>query len=213
VSDEAWNEQISKALNPDTMPIGHYVLGAIRHANHEEFEPALLLACIAVDKTSERLYSPEDKVGVRFIDCLRSYYWLIEPMIGFGINLVDARFDNIKLKHNAAPDLAEIIYEVCRSNLAQGDEAPMSFAVTKPQDGIGSTWYLAENRVHVPDRLVWALLAVAVFSRVNADIKTTGPFFLSLGNEQFVISQWWGREDDFRPIADRYNTTRVKPTA
>jgi hypothetical protein len=91
-----------------------------------------------------------------------------------------------------------------------GDEVPMSFALTKSESDFGSAWYLADNKVHMPDRVVWALLAVAVFSRVNASIKTTGTFYLTLGTEQFVISQWWGREDDFRPIADRYNTTRVK---
>jgi hypothetical protein len=192
------------------MLIEDCVLGAIRHANHEEFEPALLLACIAIDKTARRLYLTENQAGVRFIDCLRAYYWLIEPMIGSGINLVEARFDNIKLKDNAAPDLAEIIYDVCRCNLVHGDEVPMSFALTKSESDFGSAWYLADNKVHMPDRVVWALLAVAVFSRVNASIKTTGTFYLTLGTEQFVISQWWGREDDFRPIADRYNTTRVK---
>jgi hypothetical protein len=66
----------------------------------------------------------------------------------------------------------------------------------------------------MPDRLIWALLAVAVLSSVNAGTKTTGTYFLSLGDERreerFVISDWWGRETDFRPVADRYNTTRVK---
>jgi hypothetical protein len=131
-------------------------------------------------------------------------------MIGAGLNLVDTRFENIKIKNNAAPDLAEIIYEVFRCNLVHGDEVPTAFSWTKSAGGFGAEWYLMDNALHMPERVLWALLAVAVFSRVNAGTITTGDYYLSLGNERFVISQWWGREDDFRPIADRYNTTRLK---
>ena len=62
----------------------------------------------------------------------------------------------------------------------------------------------------MPDRVLWALLSVAVFSIVNRHERTTGAYYLSLGDEQFPIREWWGREDDFRPIADRYNKVRVK---
>src|SRR6266436_1434290 len=63
----------------------------------------------------------------------------------------------------------------------------------------------------MPDRVVWALLAVAVFAEVNRSEKNTGSYYLSLGTEQFSICDWWGREKDFRPVADRYNKIRVKP--
>lgn len=62
----------------------------------------------------------------------------------------------------------------------------------------------------MPDRVVWALLAVAVFAHVNRGEQSTGDYYLSLGMEQFRICDWWGREDDFRPVAERYNKTRVK---
>ena len=62
----------------------------------------------------------------------------------------------------------------------------------------------------MPDRVVWALLAVAVFSRVNGGESTTGSHYLSLGDERFPIAEWWGRENDFRLVAERYNKVRVK---
>jgi hypothetical protein len=45
---------------------------------------------------------------------------------------------------------------------------------------------------------------------VNKHETTTGTYYLSLGDERFPIKEWWGREDDFHPIADRYNKVRVK---
>jgi hypothetical protein len=62
----------------------------------------------------------------------------------------------------------------------------------------------------MPDRIIWALLGIAVFSKVNAGEKSDGTYYLSLGDDQFQICNWWGREDDFRPVAGRYNQTRVK---
>jgi hypothetical protein len=63
------------------------------------------------------------------------------------------------------------------------------------QGGFGSEWGLAYGELHMPDRIVWALLAVSVFSKVNKGEKTTGSYYLSFGNERFTISEWWGRED------------------
>jgi hypothetical protein len=62
----------------------------------------------------------------------------------------------------------------------------------------------------MPDRVLWALLSVAVFSKVNRHEETAGAYYLSLGDEQFLIREWWGREDDFHPVANRYNKVRVK---
>ena len=62
----------------------------------------------------------------------------------------------------------------------------------------------------MPDRILWGLISVAVFAKVNAVERSTGTYYLSLGAERFTISEWWGREDDFRQVAGRYNQTRVK---
>jgi hypothetical protein len=176
----------------------------------KKFDAALLHACIAIDATSKRLYPSERRTGRRYIKCLRAYYWIIEPMIGAGINLVETRFTNIRLRNTASPDLAEIIYEIFRCSHVHGDEVPPNFSVLPSQGGFGSTWGFGYGELHLPDRVVWALLAVSVFSKVNKGERTTGSYYLSLGDEQFPISEWWGREDEFRPTAAKYNQTRVK---
>jgi hypothetical protein len=50
-------------------------------------EPALLHACMAIDATAKRLYPSVNGVGARFIRCVRDCYWLVEPMVGTGINV------------------------------------------------------------------------------------------------------------------------------
>lgn len=45
---------------------------------------------------------------------------------------------------------------------------------------------------------------------VNADVKTDGSHWLSLGDEKFPLQGLVGHEADFRPIADRVNKTGVK---
>jgi hypothetical protein len=87
---------------------------------------------------------------------------------------------------------------------------PPEFSILPTTGPFNSTWSLGNGELHMPDRVVWALLSVAVFSRVNRHETTTGNYYLSLGDERFPIREWWGREDEFRPIAERYNKVRVK---
>ena len=192
------------------MKLSEEVICAIDDAEAGKFDAALLHACISIDTTSKRLYPSQQKVGVRYVDCLRKYYWLLEPMIGAGLNLADTRFSNITLRKTASPDFAEIIYEVFRCSHAHGAEVPPAFSVTISRGPFLSRWTLTDGQLHMPDRVVWALLAVAVFAQVNRGVQSTGNYYLSLGTEQFRICDWWGREDDFRSVADRYNKTRVK---
>ncbi len=149
------------------MKVSEQVLCAIDDAEAGKFNAALLHACISIDSTSKRLYPSEKRVGVRYVNCLRKYCWLLEPMIGAGLNLVDTRFSNIKWGKIASPDFAEIIYEVFRCSHAHGDEVPPSFSVTISKGPFLSHWTLTEGELHMPDRVVWALLAVAVFAEVN----------------------------------------------
>ncbi|HJZ57167.1 MAG TPA: hypothetical protein VKE74_19515 [Gemmataceae bacterium] len=191
------------------MRLAEQVMCAIADADAGKFDSALLHACIAVDATSKRLFPSEKQVVIRYVNSLRSYYWLLEPMTG-GINLVETRFSNLKLKNNPSPDFAEIIYEVFRCNHAHCDEVPAAFSVTLSPGAFYSKWVLKPDELHMPDRVLWALLSVVVFSRVNRAEKTLGGAYLSLGSDRFPIANWWGREDEFRPVADRYITVRVK---
>lgn len=111
---------------------------------------------------------------------------------------------------NTSPDLAEVVYEVFRCGHAHGDETPLEFQITKSDGGFFSEWELGPNTLRMPDRILWALTGIAVLSRVNYRIRGGEACWLSLGDEKFPIAEWWGRENDFRPIAARWNTTRVK---
>jgi hypothetical protein len=192
------------------MRLSEQVLCAVEDASGGKFDSALLHACIAIDTTSKRLMPGESRVGVRYVHCLRNYYWIIEPMIGAGLNLVDTKFTNIKLRKTSAPDLAEVIYEILRCSHAHGDEVPPQYSIIPSPDPGYTRWELAKDELHMPGRVIWALLAVAVFSKVNSGEQSVGDHYLSLGSEQFRISEWWGREDDFRLIAAKSNQTRIK---
>lgn len=192
------------------MRLADHVTAAFDDRLSGKFEPALLHACIAVDATARRLFPTEKSVRRRYVACLRSYYWLIEPMIGSGINLEDMRFENVPLRDNPSPDLAEIIYHMFRNNHAHGEEVPRAFWVVWTEEGVAPSWILSRGELHMPETVLWALLSVAVFSRANSGEHSVGNYYLSLGDQQFPISDWWGREDEFRPLADGRNTTRVK---
>lgn len=192
------------------MKLSKQVLYAIDDVSSGKFDAALLHACIAIDPTSKRLYPSEKHVGARYVKCLRSYYWILEPMVGAGLNLVETVFSNVHLKNNPSPDIAEIIYEIFRCSHAHGDEVPQNYSILPTTGTQISNWGFGFDELHMPDRIIWALLAVAVFSKVNAQEKSDGNYYLSLGDNRFPIRDWWGREDEFRPVADRYNQTRVK---
>jgi hypothetical protein len=191
------------------MKLSQQVLCAIDDAGAGKFDAAFLHACTAIDQTAKRLYPSERTVGIRYVACLREYYWIIEPMIGSGIDLTTC-FSNMRLGDNHSPDLADVVYKIFRCSYAHGDEAPASYSVIPTAGPFGSRWVLEHGELHMPDRITWALLAVVVFSKVNAREKSDGAYYLSLGHDQFTICNWWGREDDFRPVAARYNQTRVK---
>jgi hypothetical protein len=192
------------------LQLAKQVLCAIDDAVAGKFDAALLHACFAIDGVSKRIFPNSTKVGVRYANTLRRYYWILEPMMGAGINLEDSKFTNIVLRNNTSPDFADIVYEILRCSHAHCDEVPENFSVLPSAGPFYSEWQFGLGELHMPDRVIWALLAVAVLSYVSKGQATTGTYYLSLGDEKFPLKEWWGREDDFRPIAAKYNKTRVK---
>ncbi len=184
-------------------------MAAFRENACGDTDSALMHACIAVDATAKKLFPSEISSARRFVRCVRQYYWLIEPMIGVGFNLAEIRFGNIASRPKGPPDLAEFIYEEIRCAHTHGQEVRSRYLLTPYEGGFGSTWEFGPDRLHVPQRLLWALVGLVVVSRVNAGTKSTGTCFLSLGEDRYPVAQWWGREADFRHIADRWNTCRI----
>lgn len=103
-----------------------------------------------------------------------------------------------------------LVYKVFRCSLGHGDALPSGYQFTKAVGGAVSELLIGQGVLHLPDRLPFALLAAAVMAPANRDDSTADGYFLSLGEERFIVNDWWGREDDFRPIAAAYNRTRVE---
>jgi hypothetical protein len=194
--------------------VSRHVLCAIDDAELGQWDLALMHACIAIDGTARKLFPQKTSNRDRYITCIREYYWILEPML-FGINLEETTFPNVPLKNNQKPDLAEIIYEKFRCNDTHGEEIPKEFSLILSHDN-NARWVLANNFLQMPDRIVWALLGIAVFSHVNTDEKSNSDHYLFLRHPgtdletKFRIAEWWGREENFRPIAVEHNTLRVK---
>jgi hypothetical protein len=193
------------------MKIADHVKSCFDDAGQGKLDAALLHACIAIDATSKLLYPTERKVGRRYTQCIRDYYWLVEPMLGAGINLEQTVFANIKLPKTQAPDFADVIYDVFRCGHVHGDEVPDNYAVVPTTGNWHSRWIVGRNTLRFPDRIVWALLSISIFSRVNErqKLQRFGPYILTLGDTEFPVEEWWGQEDRVRPIANQHNQVRV----
>jgi hypothetical protein len=192
------------------MKIGDYVRLAIDMFERDDQEAAVLFACLAVDGTARKAMQRRRSSRAGFENFLRERYWLLEPMATPGINLVETRWTNVPVEDEPAPDFAALIYRVFRCSLGHGEDLPTGFKLTPSAGTPTSSLLIAKDVLHLPDRLPFALLATAVLCPANRAETTSEGYYLTLDREEFVINEWWGREEDFRPIAARYNTTRVK---
>jgi len=194
------------------MIVGESVRKSIDDFEAGELDSSVLHACNAVDGTAGKLAGGTHTGNrARYVGFLRDHYWLLEPMITPGINLVDTRFTNVPLPKHPQPDFADIAYEVFRCGHGHGDGLPAGFELLPAVATPGLTHLqLANGVLQLPDRLPFGLIAAAVLSPANKGQKAPDTYYFSLGDEKFIINEWWGREADFQPIAARYNQTRVK---
>jgi len=194
-----------------TLKIADNVKSCFEDALSGKFDAAMLHACIAIDATSKLLYPKQGKVGKRFTQTIRDYYWLVEPTLGAGINFAETIFSNVKLPKNDAPDFADIVYEVFRCGHVHGDEVPENFRVVPTEIDRTSMYIFGKDTVRFPDLIVWSLISIAVFSRVNArqKVQPVGPYGLRIGDSEFHVEEWWGREDEVRPIANKHNQVKI----
>jgi hypothetical protein len=67
------------------------------------------------------------------------------------------------------------------------------------------------GRVRLSDRTIFGLLAVAVFSPVNADQHVPDGYHFTFGRRclRLEINQWWGRAADFPAVAATEPVPRV----
>jgi len=134
--------------------------------------------------------------------------WLMEPMLAIGVNLSETEFTWIKLDKRQ-PRFAEIVYEIFRCNLAHGTEVPQGFSIELHKSDQWRSFSIAPQELILPDTLIFALLAIAVFSHVNADQRIGAAYHLSHGTRRFIIDEWWGRESEVQPYFSQVAIPRV----
>lgn len=169
---------------------------------------ALMHACAAVDGTASKLYPTEKNNRDRFVATFDRYLWIIEPMLGVGINLEETTFDWVTLEKRKSK-FSEIVYEIFRCNLAHGTEIPTGFEVVLSGSNDERGMLIGQQQLVIPATIIFALLAVAVFSTVNAGQRIGKDSWLSLGNLQFTIDTWWGYEEEARLQFNVFETVRV----
>jgi hypothetical protein len=191
--------------------IGKLVELAINLFEDGEPEAALMLACVAVDGTGKKAYPDlEDKSKARFVKLIREAAGVFGPMGLPGWNVLDSRFAVTVVNPRAPkveiegqwyqlPDAAEVLYGIHRCSLGHGDELPDGFELIPDVGGFpGLTrMTMAAGRVQFSDRVIFALLSVAVLSPANRDQKLPDTSYLTLVGIQFSINDWWGRYEDF----------------
>ena len=166
----------------------------------------MLHACNAVDGTAKKIY-PGSGSNSRFTRLLRENYEILGPMGVPGTNLVESRFP-VKVERPKAkggkPDIADVIYGVHRCAHGHGDELPNGFELIPDATGPAGITRMRMNKgsIQLSDRVIFGLLAVAVFSPVNIDQIVPDGYFLTYGKSTtFQINEWWGRAKEFPEIA------------
>jgi hypothetical protein len=205
------------------MKLQEHVLKAINASNRGDKDEALMHACFAIDGTARNLYSKKKCLRSDYKNCIRSYYWLIEPFIGAGLNLEETKWTHVKLDDGSGkliqnPDLADIIYHIFRCNHAHANEIPLNYEILESGDG-WARWIVntSNSTLHMPDKIIWALIGVAVFSKGNTGLSTEGDYYLSWGSEalgigttKFLIKDHWGKENDLKLFFEQRPQIRVK---
>lgn len=167
----------------------------------------MLHACNAVDGTANKLF-PGIGSNLRFTRTLRDNYPIFGPMGAPGIDLVNTRWPVSVLRPKAPgglPDIADVICGIHRCSHGHGDELPDGFALLPDAAGPDriTRMEIEEGKVRLSDRVIFGLLAVAVFTPVNANQRTPDGYHLTFAGTVLPINSWWGRASDFLALAGK----------
>lgn len=196
------------------MKIEEHIFAGIEAFDRGEQEHALLHACIAIDGTSQKRKSLNFSNKTEYMQFIRDYYWILEPMTGSGVNFDETLWSNVQYTDQNSKkiekiDMATFIYYLFRCTQAHGKSIPEQYKLLPRNTSTLLAYHIADDRLHIPETLIWGLLSLCVFTKTNADIETNTGHHFTLGGNVFAISDWWGLEDSFRPIATKHNKIRV----
>lgn len=170
-----------------------------------DLDGAMIHACAAVEGTAVKLYPGlADKTRLRFVQTLRNNYNVLGPMSFPGIDLEKLRWPVMAVKNQRPdfrPDTADVIYGIHRGSHMHGVELPGGFELIPDalNNSDKTTLLIERGKVRMSDRIIFGMLAVAVFNPINKGMKLKGDYFLKLNfnGEPLWINQWWGRQEDF----------------
>jgi hypothetical protein len=198
------------------MNIGNSVRKSIEDWEDGELDAAMLHACNAVDGTAAKVHPTENGSNMRFTRLLRENYSILGPMGAPGVDLEVTRFP-VRVKKPKAPggqpDIADVIYGIHRCSHGHGIALPDGFELFL--DAAGTPRYtrmeVNEGRVHLSDRIIFGLLAVAVLSPANVDQVVPDGYHLTFSGDILLpINEWWGRTADFAGIVAQNPMPLVK---
>ena len=196
------------------MNVGNSVRKAIDDWGHGELDASMLHACNAVDGTASKLH-PGLGSNARFTRLLRDNYDIFGPMGIPGIDLCATRWP-VRVKRPKAdggkPDIADVLYGIHRCSHGHGEELPEGFELLPDVAGPPrlTRMCIEKGKVHLSDRVIFGLLAVAVMSSVNSSQRVPDSYFLTFGLLTLPINEWWGRAADFPAIASQDPMPKVK---
>lgn len=193
--------------------VGNSVRMAIKDWESGEMESAMLHACNAVDGTAKKTY-PNLGSNARFTRLIRDNYGIFGPMGLPGVNVTETRWDVVVERPKASggmPDIADVVYGVHRCSHGHGEELPDGFELIADAAGPNMLTHLhiERGKVRLSDRVIFALLAVAVFSKENLGQVVPDGYYLSYEGMIMPINEWWGRAEDFLAIAAAQNIPSV----
>lgn len=203
------------------MDIATRVENAFDHASKMKWDEALDAICPAVEATARKGLQKNKITGKEYKDFLRSYYPILERFSCTGLNMDETKFPNVVVetddnKRIENPDVADIVYHCYRNAVAHGYAISAKFAFSQPapvSDSTGWNFDMGAGRIHFPTNLIWALIAVVVFCKANADIKSLSGSWLSLrvdGHDvKFTTGLFWGGEDLVLNFFEKYPVPRI----
>lgn len=186
------------------------VLHAINSVEREEFEFALTDVAIAIDISAQRFFRKTHSNRNDYKQFLAQYFWLIELIALNGLDLEKTTFHNLIIPNVPDPKFWDLIYHLIRCTLVHDTGIPGNVRFEP-----GNKVTLADNFIILPTRVLWGLLFMVVFAKVNAQEKSQGEYFLSFTEpdltteHKFLIRDSWGKEDEIRLLYQQHVKIRV----
>lgn len=182
------------------MTVGDEVRSALDHWSVGEWRPALWHATAAINKTADKRYPALDDAAA-FRQTIRDDVDIFGAMAAADLDFVDARFPLpiASDRPDGRPDIADLLYAVYRYLHVDESEMPAGCQVLPPVDGV-SMFSIANGRLWLRASAAIGLLTVAVLAPENEGQPIPESYFLSWRDNDFLVSDSWGKRDGFRQV-------------